>query len=220
MKSVWRPFRQAEQSRSRERTLASESCVKRGAPRTYLGSFAGTFGEGETNIAAGGAVGYRFNSRFGFEFEALALPDFEIGDGDTTRGGRGVGFLTNFVTEFPSPARWLTPYVEGGGGVANIRYSSGFRFEDPDGRPIPVEPRGRRIGGQRFDPRTFGSDVRLVRINPGRSETSLALSVGGGVDFSVWRGLAVGPNITFTKLFGSTDDIDLTRIGLRTTYRF
>ena len=184
------------------------------------GFYAGTFGEGATNIAAGGAAGYRFNSRFGFDFEALALPDFEVGEPDTSREGRGVGFLTNFVTEFPSPARWLTPYVQGGGGVANLRYSSDFQFEDGDGRPIPVEPRGRRIGGSRIDPRTLGNDVRLVRVNRGHSETSLALSVGGGVDFSFWRGLSVGPTITFMRLFGSSDDIDLTRIGVRTSYRF
>jgi hypothetical protein len=68
------------------------------------GFYAGTFGEGETNVAAGGAAGYRFNQRFGFDFEALAMPGFELGDGDLSRngdGGRVVAFLTNFVTEFP-----------------------------------------------------------------------------------------------------------------------
>ena len=48
----------------------------------------------------------------------------------------------------------------------------------------------------------------------------VALSVGGGVDFTLWRGLAAGPNITFMKFIGGADDIDLTRIGVRTTYRF
>jgi opacity protein-like surface antigen len=184
------------------------------------GFYAGAIGEGATNRAAGGAAGYRFNSRFGFDFEALALPDFSIGEGDTTRDGRGVGFLSTFVAEFPSPASWLTPYVQGGGGVANLRYSSNFFYEDGNGRPIPVEPRGRRIGGRRIDPRTLGDDVRLVRVDGGRSDTSLALSVGGGVDFTLWKSLAVGPNITFMKLFGDSGDIDLTRIGARASYRF
>ena len=100
------------------------------------------------------------------------------------------------------------------------RFNSRFGFEF-EALSAPVEPRGRRIGGRQIrSAYTFGSDVRLVRINPGRSETSLALSVGGGVGFVCARVSPVGPNITFTKLFGSTDDIDLTRIGLRTTYRF
>ena len=42
------------------------------------GFYAGAIGEGETNVGAGGSVGYRFTPRFGFDFEALALPDFEI----------------------------------------------------------------------------------------------------------------------------------------------
>ena len=179
------------------------------------GFYAGAVGEGETNVGAGGAVGYRFTPHFGFDFEALALPDFEIED--TGGNGRGVAFLTNFVTEFPSPAAWLTPYIQGGGGVGNIRYGSVYEFEDRDGRPIPVEPRGRRIGGSRP---MVPDDARLARIVSGRSETSLALSVGGGIDFSIWRGLAVGPNITFMKFFGSARDTDLTRIGARASYRF
>jgi len=177
------------------------------------GFFAGALGEGDTNIAAGGAVGYRFTPRFGFDFEALALPDFETDD--TSRNGRGVAFLTNFVTEFPSPARWLTPYVEGGGGVANIRHGATFEYQDRDGRPIALQ-RGGRGGRQQMLP----DDARLTRIAGGRSDTSLALTVGGGVDFSVWRGLAVGPNISYMKFFGGSGDIDLTRIGARMSYRF
>jgi hypothetical protein len=176
--------------------------------------YAGAIGEGETNVGAGGAVGYRFTPRFGFDFEALALPDFEIGENGGN--GRGVVFLTNFVTEFPSPPAWLTPYIQGGGGVGNIRYGSSYEFEDRDGRPIPVEPRGRRGGFRQMVP----DDARVARIVGGRSDTSLALSVGGGVDFSIWRGLAVGPNITFMKFFGSARDTDLTRIGARASYRF
>ena len=176
------------------------------------GFYSGAIGEGETNVGAGGSVGYRFTPRFGFDFEALALPDFETDGRDG--GGRGVAFLSNFVTEFPSPAAWLTPYVLGGGGVANIRFGSTYEFEDRDGRPVAVSSRGRRG----FPP-IVANDLRLIRVNGGRSETSLALSIGGGVDFSIWRGLAVGPNITFMKFFGSRDT-DLTHIGARASYRF
>ena len=177
------------------------------------GFYAGTFGEGDTSSAAGGSVGYRFTPRVGFEFEALALPDFEIGSSE--RDGRGVAFLSNFVTEFPSPATWLTPYIQGGGGVANLRQSGEFFYEDRDGRRLPPPTRGRRGALQ-----TMPGDSRLVRGAAGRSATSVALSVGGGVDFSLWRGLSAGPNITYMKFIGGLDDVDLTRIGVRTSYRF
>ena len=175
------------------------------------GFYAAAIGEGETNTAAGGSVGYRFSPRFGFDFEALALPDFEIEN--SADGGRGVAFLSNFVTEFPSPASWLTPYVQGGGGIGNIRFGSTYELEDHTGQRVPFPNRGRR--GSPIVP----DDMRLVRTGLQRSQTSLALSVGGGVDFSVWRALAIGPNITFMKFYGS-QDLDLTRIGVRTTYRF
>ena len=176
------------------------------------GFYAAAIGEGETNTAAGGSVGYRFTPRFGFDFEALALPDFEIEN--SADGGRGVAFLSNFVTEFPSPASWLTPYVQGGGGIGNIRFGSTYELEDRNGQRVPFPDRGRR-GRVPVVP----DDMRLVPTGLQRSQTSLALSVGGGVDFSVWRALAIGPNITFMKFFG-TQDLELTRIGVRTTYRF
>jgi hypothetical protein len=176
------------------------------------GFYAGAIGEGETNVEAGGSAGYRITPHFGFEFEALALPDFDIEE--TGGSGRGVAFLTNFVTEFPGPAAWLTPYIQGGGGVANVKFGSTYELEDRNGQRLAFPLRGRRGG---FPP--IPDDMRVVRAGAQRSQTNLALSVGGGVDFSVWRGLAIGPNITFTKLLGN-EDLDLTRIGVRTTYRF
>jgi opacity protein-like surface antigen len=164
------------------------------------GSFAGAFGEGATNIGVGGSAGYRFTPRFGLNFEALALPDFDV-EGSRS-SGRGVAFLSHLVAEFPGAVRWLTPYVEGGGGVANIR-SSGSFFFDRDGRMSHA------------DPRSF-----LRHDGRSASGTSLALSVGGGVDFSIWRGLSVGPAITYMRLFGGLEDLDLTRIGAKATYRF
>ena len=78
---------------------ASASAQEQGGAR-ISGFYAGAVGEGETNVGVGGAVGYRCTPRVGFDFEALALPDFDI---DESGGnGRGVAFLTNFVTEFPS----------------------------------------------------------------------------------------------------------------------
>jgi hypothetical protein len=177
------------------------------------GFYSGALGEGDTNIGAGGSVGYRFTPRLGLDFEILALPDFHLDEAGMP--GRGVAFLTNFVTEFPSPAAWLTPYVQGGGGVANIRIEPNVLAVDRNDRPVPIQLRGRRGPFPTLD-----DDVRIIRTGDGRRDTSVALSVGGGVDFAVWRGLSVGPNISYLKLFGSLRDIDLTRIGARASYRF
>ena len=165
------------------------------------GFFGSAFGEGETNIGTGGAVGYRFTPRVGFDFQAVALPDFEIENGAS---GRGVAFLTNFVAEFPSSARWLTPYVSGGGGVANIsRLASSV-----DNRDLP---------GPRRD--IFRGYENRIDVRGG-SSTDVALTVGGGVDFRIWHSLSVGPNLTYMHLFGGADDLSLTQISGKATYRF
>jgi opacity protein-like surface antigen len=168
------------------------------------GFFGGTFGEGPTSIGTGGAVGYRFSPHAGFDFQAVALPDLELTDGGAS--GRGVAFLTNFVAEFPCPARWLMPYVSGGGGVANISRLASTTSLERDlqaGRRLDIS----REHGNRVDAR-------------GGAETDVALTAGGGVDFRVWHNLSVGPNITYLRLFGSLDDRNLTQISGRATYRF
>jgi opacity protein-like surface antigen len=172
------------------------------------GSFAGVLGEGDTNMGFGGAVGYRFSPHVGIDFEVVGLPDFSINDFE--RGGRGVAFLTQFVSEFPSPARWLTPYVLGGGGVANVTRQLNIPLiARADGRLL--FPRDRRFPVEPYYP---------IGGRTGAAETNLALTVGGGVDFNILGKLAIGPNISYMKLFGSFEDLDLTRIGVRAAYRF
>ncbi len=203
-------------------SLAQTAAAQGSNGPRVAGSFSGVFGEGETNIAASGSVGYRFTRQFGFEFEVLSLPDFKVDD--INIGGRGIGFLTNFVMEFPSDARWLTPYVQGGGGMVNIRVEPDVRILADDARfdtraiaaPIRNFLRG-RFPNDRF-PNIDGGN--LSQLLPSYSETNLALSVGGGVDFRIWEDLSIGPNITFTQLFGNFRDIELTRIGARASYRF
>jgi len=173
------------------------------------GNFAGVFGEGHTNIETGGAVGYRFTPRVGIDFKTLVLPDLELGDGSGD-GGRAVAFLASFVAEFPA-TRWLIPYVEGGGGVANVSQSSSI------GTPLP-----RGTGRGIFDRGRQGMDVERISgtAERRRAETDLALTVGGGVDFRIWRGLAVGVNLSYLSLMGNLQDRNLTQIGTRASYRF
>ena len=65
-----------------------------------------------------------------------------------------------------------------------------------------------------FSLRTFGFSVIALSLT-----IPAAAQEHDGVDFSIWRGLAIGPNITFMKFLGNRDT-DLTRIGARASYRF
>lgn len=170
------------------------------------GFFAGAFTQRRTNIETGGAAGYRFTPRIGFDFEVLTLPDLQFENTDSS--GRGVAFLSKLVTELPTPGRWLVPYIEGGGGVANLSQSisipSGLLRGSSDGR--------RREAAI--------SRANVERVQARRSETALTLTVGGGVDFQLWRGFAIGPTLSYRRLFGNLEDRDFTRLGARASYRF
>jgi opacity protein-like surface antigen len=170
------------------------------------GFFAGAFAHDQTNIETGGAIGYRFTPRIGFDLEVLTIPDLNFEGTDSS--GHAVAFLSKLVTELPTPGRWLVPYIEGGGGVANLSESpllrSGLLPRSPDGR--------------RRDAPASRADVD--RIQARRNDTALALTVGGGVDFQLWRGFAIGPTLSYRRLFGNLEDQDFTRIGARASYRF
>jgi opacity protein-like surface antigen len=118
--------------------------------------------------------------------------------------------VSSRVAEFPA-TRWLIPYVEGGGGVANVSQSSSIGPLLPPGTGRGIFDRGRR-----------GMDVERITgtAERRRAETDLALTVGGGVDFRIWRGLAVGVNLSYLSLMGNLQDRNLTQIGTRASYRF
>lgn len=170
------------------------------------GFFAGSFAQNRTNIETGGAVGYRFTPRIGFDFEVLTLPDLNFEDTDSS--GRAVTFLSKLVTELPTPGRWLVPYIEGGGGVANLSQSTSV--------PSGLLPRSSDV--RRREAALSRAGVERIRAR--RSDTALALTVGGGVDFQLWRGFAIGPTLSYRRLFGNLEDQDFTRIGARASYRF
>jgi hypothetical protein len=201
------------------------------------GNFAGVLGEDHTNIEAGGTVGYRFTPHVGFDFEVMVIPDLEFGNArgrrvptllpglpipsfDFDSSGRAVAFLANFVGEFPSPARWLLPYIEGGGGVASV--SQTFNIT-PLAYPTSVWSTTAGPGaGQTptINFRLLPPGRPFVPVETRVAETNLALTVGGGVDFRIWRGFAIGPSLRYIRLFGNSQDRNLTRIGARASYRF
>ena len=196
------------------------------------GSFGGSFGDGGATVTTAAAASVRFTSHVGMEFEAVFIPDLEFSSrfepiplarGGTTvppslggrpgivpirieTTGRTVAFLTKFVAEFPTGVRWLRPYVSGGGGAGQVvRRVDGFFG------------RAGRVPGEILN---FPVRESFSSFRERRSETDLVLTTGGGVDFEIWRGLAIGADVRYLRLLGEEEDLDLAQVGTRISYRF
>lgn len=189
----------------------------------FSGFIGGSFGDGDTTVAIGAAVGFRVTRYVGWELEWAYIPSLDLVDTDDPRilatgqttftvapgliipfifppfrvSGRAITFLSNFVAEFPTAVHWLRPYLLAGGGLANVSQQVDF-----GGRPIP-------LGLEAFFPLFVES-----------SRTDLALTTGGGVDFQIWRGLAIGGDLRYLHIFGEGEGFDMTRVGTRVSYRF
>ncbi len=144
----------------------------------------------------------------------MVLPGFLGGPFVVDRSARVVHFLANFVGEFPSPARWLRPYVLAGGGVANLEERDTYSFVGLD-RGLQGELAALGL-----------STIDLGGLNLGqlgtasRSQTALAMNAGGGVDFQLWRGFALGADVRYLHLFAEEGGYNFARIGARASYRW
>jgi hypothetical protein len=192
------------------------------------GVVGGSFGTGGSTFATGGSAGFQFTRIAGFEFEMSVVPDLEFTAGDCnstftrcatplpaslpvtvvypfsiSERGRAVNFVANYVAEFPTAVRWLRPYVLGGGGVSSVtrRLETMMVVPDPVFATLPTVI---------VVPRTLSATS---------TETDLALSTGGGVDFLVGRHFAVGADVRYMHVFARTG-LDLTRVGSRFSVRF
>ena len=106
-------------------------------------------------------------------------------------GDRDVtAFLTKFTVEFPIADGRLFPYLTGGGGVGRVTERPSFFIPIP--LPIPIE----------------------------RSELGLALTLGGGVDVRLWRGLGVGVDIRWLRVLRGYGALDTAQVAARASYRF
>lgn len=217
--------------------LASRALAQPGAAIStrVSGVFGGSFGTGGATLATGGSAGFQFTRVAGLEFEVSVAPDLEFGGADCnttitrcaiplpatqpvfnpfviSSRGRAVNFVANYVAEFPTPARWLRPYVLGGGGVSSVTR----RIETTLVTPLilSTEP----ASSVTFTT-VSGLAAIPTRFTAKNTETDLALSSGGGVDFLVGRHFGIGADIRYMHLFGNTD-LNLTRVGTRFSVRF
>ena len=127
--------------------------------------------------------------------------------------GRTVAFLSSFVGDL-SVGR-LRPYVQLGGGIANVERRISVTYPGP----IPLLER-----------LTPGESSQLIPITiaPVRyavAENKLALTAGAGLDVRVWKRLSVAADVRYLRLFsaqtrGSDQAQDITRIGARASWWF
>ena len=93
--------------------------------------------------------------------------------------------------------------MSGGGGIGRVAERISYDFND---RPTAA---GRSLG-----------PIILPVPDIDRAETGLALTVGGGLDVRLWRGLAIGADVRWLRLLADQRDFDFAQIASRVSYRF
>jgi opacity protein-like surface antigen len=175
----------------------------------------GVLGEGDTTVLAAAGAGLRVTSRLGLDVEVLYAQDLglpvDVGfviqtfaPVERIERSRLVAFLTQMTVELPVAGGRVWPYVTGGGGIGSLRQTVTFR-----NLPLPV---------------TNLADVLEPSIFPGPeinvTTTDLALTIGGGLDVRLWKGLAVGGHVRYLRLLDAADSFDFALVTSRVSYRF
>lgn len=198
--------------------------------RVY-GLVGGGFVAGEL-VAVGAGAGLRLTQHIGLDVELTHLtgedeqgwPWFGIStfgahedypptvdiDELSWYGGRSelevTTFLTRFVVEFPVDEGRLFPFLAGGGGLGRVVRHESFPF------PIPFLPIPET--GLPEDP------TADLYFGGGRSEVGLAVTLGGGVDVRLWRGLGVGGEVRWLRVSTWGRPVDVAQAVGRVSYRF
>ena len=181
-----------------------------------FGLVGGVFGDGDTTILTSGGAGIRITSRLGLDFEVLYVPDlglptdvvviqtFGAAFAPVEREDRSrlVAFLTKMTVEFPLANGRVWPYLTGGGGVGSLRQTVTFR-----NLPLPL--------AETLEPQIFpGPEIDITA-------TDLTLTIGGGLDVRLWKGLAVGgDDVRYLRLLDDTEGFDFAFATSRISYRF
>ena len=182
----------------------------------FFGLVGGAFGDGNITPLVSGGAGIRVTPNLGLDFEVLYAHDLGLPtDNDIiiqTFGAafapveriersRLVTFLTKMTVEFPVADGRIWPYLTGGGGVGNLRQTTAFR-----NLPLPL---AQQLGVQIFPPPEFDETAN-----------DLALTIGGGLDVRVWKGLGVGTDVRYLRLLDDTEGFDFVFVTARISYRF
>jgi len=209
--------------------LSSAASAQDDRGASAAGSVSATNFESTTSLSFAGSFEYRVNRVAGFEVEATAVPTLKSDGPDArilasasssvsflpTRGstfptglfvnqsGRAIFFTNNVRVHIPTTAARIDPYVVAGGGVANIRHTVDFN-------PIIFNVPG------------LGNISSILPPIPNRlstSDTSLALTLGGGVGIRAVSKLWIEADLRMFRIF-DTEDENLGRFGVGVRYRF
>jgi opacity protein-like surface antigen len=211
--------------------LSSAASAQDDRGASAAGSVSATNFESTTSWSFAGSFEYRFNRVAGLEVEATAIPELkpEIPDarilaasnsasfvtstvsirGATfptglfvNQSGRAIFFTNNVRVHVPTTTSRIDPYVVAGGGVANVRYT--LEYNPPIFRvPSPI---GTTILPPITQPLTY-------------SETSLALTLGGGVGVHAVAGLWIEADLRMFRICDREDE-NAGRFGVGVRYRF
>ena len=197
-----------------------------------FGIVGGSFGDGGSTVMTSGGVGLRLTRHLGLDLEVLYVPALDLADDslffiqqgrafasgfappfNMDRDASVTAFLTKFTVEFPTAGGRLFPYLTGGGGVGHLSERVRYRprcnciLQAPESILQLAEPS--IFFPLIFPPPAFES-----------SETGLSLTVGGGLDVRLWRGLGIGVDARWLRLLSSREDLDTAQIASRVSYRF
>ena len=182
----------------------------------FFGLVGGVVGDGDATALISGGAGLRLTRHLGLDLELLYAPDLALPtDVDViiqTLGAafapvervdrsRLISFLTKMTVEFPVANGRVWPYLTGGGGIGSLRQTVTFR-----NLPLPL---AEALGVQIFPPPIF--DV---------TSTDLVLTIGGGVDVRIWKGLTIGIDVRYLRLLDDAEGFDFAFITSRVSYRF
>jgi opacity protein-like surface antigen len=219
--------------------LVAATAAAQGRGAAVSGSVAAVNMDSRTELAFSGAFAFRLNRVVELEIETTWVPrvrsDFPTGPvviqesgGLTTvtsgsvstssvqifptpfyanPGGRIAVFTNAARIDIPTTTSRLTPYFAAGGGVANVRRTADYIIPVPLQLPAPGTPT------------PINTPVRQIAQSLVSSVTSLALTIGGGVDVNLTSSLAVEGDLRLFRLLGQ-DDQNVGRFSVGARYRF
>jgi hypothetical protein len=197
--------------------LATAQAVPDTGGRVF-GAVGGVGGDGDFAVVGSVGAGIRVTKHLGVDFEVFHAGDLGLPTNidvviqtlgpsfapvERVERSTLTSFLTKMTVEFPIAHGRVWPYVSGGGGVGSLRQTVAFRNV-----PLPSQ----------------GNDILIPAIFPGpefdTTSTDLALTIGGGLDVRIWRGLGVGADVRYFRLLNEAQAFDFAFVMSRATYRF
>lgn len=178
-----------------------------------FGAVGGAAGDGNSAAVSLVGAGIRITKHLGLDFEVLHTGDLGLPSNidvviqtfapvERVERSTLTSFFTKMTVEFPIGSGRVWPYVTGGGGIGSLRQTVAFR-----NTPLPSQ-----------------GDLLVPAIFPGPEfdtrSTDLAMTIGGGLDVRIWRGLGVGADVRYLTLLNDAQAFDFALVLSRATYRF